>query len=228
MSEVVSEEVRQGGAGAFAAIRSVIAEESEFPATRDAGTVGSSGESAIGTRPHAIAREGVCELIRVRWTWPDAHLRMPVSKLMQRGIAVFHTLLEVSVCPQIEGTLLHTGLSGIVRIVLHSSAVVRVAVHYAACTGTHAHPSDEVSILVLGGRAHNDAFVGEIGAEVAEGTLPHAEVGDVIGPADHSDQGSSVVGPAVRDARLSSIFSPPSSGADAHTTVSSGVSEGSL
>lgn len=128
---------------------------------------------------------------------------------MQRGIAVLHALLEVCVCPEIEGALLDAGLSGVIGIVYHTSVNVGVTVHGASYwVGSYADAADEVSILFLGRRAYGDALVGEIGSEVSEGALPHAEIGHIVRICYHAYQWSCCVCYAVRLASLSQVFGP--------------------
>lgn len=78
---------------------------------------------------------------------------MPVTVLRPGGIAILDALLEVGICPEVEGALLNAGLSGIISVVDHTGVVVGVAV-YLACywVCSYADAADEVAILILGAR----------------------------------------------------------------------------
>ena len=126
--ERVSVEVRQVGTGTNTSVSRVICEERLHSTGSLACSVGSPGIRAAGTGANTVAGGGVCVEVRGGGTGPNAHLVVAGSELRNGRVAGVNADEYVSVCPESERTLLNACLSGGVRVVDLSGAVVWITV----------------------------------------------------------------------------------------------------
>ena len=226
---VICEEVGQRGAAVLAAVGGVIRVFPEVSAVLHAGPIGDVGVVPGRAGPDAVSGDGVCVLIWVGGTGPDAHLRVVVPELVQCDIADCHAFLEVGVGPQAQRAFLDAGLRAGVCVVLVGCGVVGVAVDYVCCVvGSHADATDGMAVLFLRDGALCHAGVGEISSEVSVGTLRYAEIGQIILIADHSGQRAVGVCPAIGDTALRGVLGPEPGRADADAAMRDAVGESGL
>lgn len=176
--KVVSVEVRLGCAFGHAAIGGIIRKEAKLATRRHTGAIASVGIAAGRTSPDTVSSCRIAELIRISGARLDAHLSVVVAEFREGRVALGHAFEEMGVSPRVYRTLLHAKSRAWVAVVSVVGGVVAVAVnHIGRVVSSNANSTNWMAVFVEGGGTNRHAFVGAIGAEVAEGTLCHAEVG---------------------------------------------------